>query len=96
MTLQESDLANKKLAISAWRNLATSFGKLDDDAAAAIKLIAARGWASPTDAELAEFGFTAAQLVAFVGLMTQYNRLMTGQAVTTTAGRTIADVVKSL
>ena len=91
-----ADIDNKKQAVATMQNIASQMSTLADQTSAMNLLFTARGWTSITDADVADKGITAAQVLAFVGLMTQYNRLMAGQAVTTTQGRTIADAIRSL
>lgn len=91
-----ADTDNKKLAIASIQNLAKEMAELSDRTNAMQLLITARGWSNVVDADVQDKGITAAQVLAFVGLMTQFNNLMSGKAVTTTQGRTIADAVKSL
>lgn len=91
-----SDLDNKKLAVSTMQNIAKQMSDLADNTAAMQSLITARGWSNIQDSDVSDKGITAAQVLSFVGLMTQYNKLMAGTAVTTTQGRSITDAIKSL
>lgn len=94
-----SDLDNKILAIQHMQNLAKSMSELDDQAAAILKLIVSREWnttAAPTDEELAGLGILSADVVSFLTTLTQFNRFMSNQSVTTGTYRTYADQIKSL
>lgn len=91
-----ADIDNMKIAIGTLQNIAKTMSELADQTNAMQLLIASRGWSNVTDADVADKGITAAEVLLFVGLMNQYNRLMAGQTVTTTQGRTIADAIKAL
>jgi hypothetical protein len=95
-TFQEADLAQKLLLVAQFKNRAMAFAEMADDCAADLSLITARGWGTMTDAELADLGITAARLNAYVAFITQFNRLMNNQAVTTTNGRAAVDGIRNL
>jgi hypothetical protein len=97
--IEMADLENKLVLIQRMQSAANLAARLDDEFQDLLGIITARKWnttAAPTDEELAHLGITSAQVTAFVGFMGQLNKLMAGQAVTTTAGRAVADAVRSL
>jgi len=96
MAFTDKDLAEKLLVVAKWKNVSKTLADLDDDLTGDLKLVTNRGWSTMTDAELAELGITSARLTAYVTLMTQFTRLMAGQAVTTTNGRAAADGIRNV
>jgi hypothetical protein len=96
MTFQEADLKEKLLLVDNFKNVAKAMADLDDDCAAALKLITNRSWGTMTDAELADKGLTTARLNAYVVFITQFNRLMSNQSVTTTNGRAAVDGIRNV
>ena len=96
MAFAEQDLAEKLLVVAKWKNVSKALADLDDDLASDLKLVTNRAWGTMTDAELANLGITAARLTAYVAFMTQFTRLMAGQAVTTTNGRVAVDGIRNV
>jgi hypothetical protein len=96
MAFADKDLAEKLLVVAKWKNVSKALAAMDDDIASDLKLITNRAWTTMTDQELAELGITSARLTAYVALMTQFNRLMANQAVTTTNGRAAIDGVRNV
>lgn len=94
-----SDIENKLLLINRMQYAANKAAELDDAFQDMLGIITSRHWdtsGAPTDAELASLGIKAADVVAFVGFMAQFNRLMANQSVTPLAGRNISDVIRLL
>jgi hypothetical protein len=96
MAFADRDLAEKLLVVAKWKNVSKALADLDDDVAGDLKLVTNRAWSVMTDAELADLGITAARLTAYVALMTQFTKLMAGQAVTTTNGRAAVDGIRNV
>ena len=96
MAFADKDLAEKLLLVSKFKNVAKALADLDDDLVSDLKLITNRNWGAMTDAELADLGITTARLTAYVALMTQFTRLMAGQAVTTTQGRAAVEGIRNV
>ena len=95
-TFAEADLAEKLLLVAKFKNVAMALADMDDECSSALKLITNRGWGTMTDAELADLGITTAKLTAYVAFITQFGRLMTNQAVTTTNGRAAVDGIRNI
>jgi len=96
MAFADKDLAEKLLLVSRFKNQAMGIASLADDIASDLQLITNRAWSSMTDQELSDLGLTSARLTAYVAFMTQFSRLMTNQAVTTTNGRAAVDGVRNV
>jgi len=95
-TFQESDLREKLLLVAKMKNHALALADITDDCASVLQLITNRGWTSITDADVADMGLTAAKINAYVAFITQFARLMSNQAVTTTNGRAAVDGIRNL
>ena len=94
-----ADLDNKLQACDQMANLAKAAIELNSNITEMQNLIGARLWTTtgaPTDAQLLSRGWTQAQIVAFVGFMTQYQRFMSNQTVTTTNGSLVCNAIRSL
>jgi hypothetical protein len=96
MAFADKDLAEKLLLVARFKNQAMGISTLIDDISSDLQLIANRSWGVMTDAELADLGITSAKLTAYVAFLTQFNRLMTNQTVTTTNGRAAADGIRNV
>ena len=73
-----------------------AISELADNVQSDLALITNRTWGVMTDAELADLGITSARLTAYVALLTQFSRLMSNQAVTTTNGRAASDGIRNV
>ena len=96
MAFADKDLAEKLLLVARFKNQAMAISELDDNVSADLKLITNRLWGTMTDAELADLGITSARLTAYVAFLTQFSRLMSNQAVTTTNGRAASDGIRNV
>jgi len=96
MAFAEKDLAEKLLLVARFKNQAMAISELDDKVQSDLALITNRTWGVMTDAELADLGITSARLTAYVALLTQFSRLMSNQAVTTTNGRAASDGIRNV
>ena len=96
MAFAEKDLAEKLLLVARFKNQAMAISELDDKVQSDLALITNRAWGVMTDAELADLGITSARLTAYVALLTQFSRLMSNQAVTTTNGRAASDGIRNV
>jgi len=96
MAFAEKDLAEKLLLVARFKIQAMAISELDDKVQSDLALITNRTWGVMTDAELADLGITSARLTAYVALLTQFSRLMSNQAVTTTNGRAASDGIRNV
>lgn len=95
--LTEADLVKKKQYIAVLMNIATLFAELDITSTSEGKYIVNKKWITNaiTDADVEEYGITAADVTNFFSLMTQFTNLMSNKPVTTMQGRTFADMLRS-
>jgi hypothetical protein len=93
--LSDADLVKKKAYIDILMNVATLFAELDTASLSEGKYITNKRWSTITDADVEQYGVTAADVGNFVTLMTQFTRLMTNQATTPLEGRKFADMMRS-
>jgi hypothetical protein len=96
MAFQDKDLAEKLLLVAQFKNRALEFARLADACENDIALITARGWGEMSDEELGDLAITSARLLAYVAFIVEFTKLMSNQAVTTTAGRVAVDGIRNL